>query len=655
MRRLVTHVILAALLLTGCTKPPETPPPAPVETGASEPGAVPGQGQTLQPAGVLQGFITAAPANIFQHHQIKPGEAINRSGLFVMQTATGEVEGWSLGGDLTNIAYYGISTDNRWVSAQTQEKVYLLDRKSGAAYQWAPNNAYLVAARGDTLLYRTHSQFWIASADLERITPVALKPADWPRALFAPDGKAAVLVNEQKVHLMDVASGAIREIGSLISKREYGVTWLGTQQRGEQIIAGIDDEVQRYDWTGKKLGEQSVPGHPQFSPDGRLVAWSSNLLDIAGTMVVAAASDLAPKFRLVSIDQCGDGGPRGNPWLADSSGLVVRTGNGQGYQFLSADGTLGPLKALGGKRSRSMPVPAPDRADWFALDGVRVVDASGRPVAAAVPYSEGQWQGINNGLEPWGETSDEVRFALITWGKDYGCLPAIFPPEVQMAPFPDITGLEVTVAAGDCVNLRQSFDLTAPVVTCLPNGTKLTGSTPPGQLNKGYLTRGGSNVVVTDMGGDGWWFVRTDTGQRGWVRLSGEYLKLAEARAGAPAPDPVADLIRDEAENLLWWFSVAEGEAECGPACAGIDAWEAPVWALAEWCRQSGQGYGYGQIRRQPGFDPARHEAGVTALEGSCKSLQSAWTKLGEPVDSPSWREAVANVKASLLQYRAQK
>jgi hypothetical protein len=51
-----------------------------------------------------------------------------------LKTATGEVEGWSLGEELANSAHYDISTDNRWVSAQAQEKVYLLDRKTGEAY-----------------------------------------------------------------------------------------------------------------------------------------------------------------------------------------------------------------------------------------------------------------------------------------------------------------------------------------------------------------------------------------------------------------------------------------------------------------------------------------------------------------------------------------
>jgi hypothetical protein len=656
MRRLWVPLLLVMMIVVGCTKPAVPPPPAPGETGVSEPGGTqapgpgpgigPGQDVPTAPGGHLRALVTAAPANTFQHHQIKPGEAIDRLGIFVMKTATGEVEGWSLSGDLQVTAHYEISSDNRWISAQAGTMDYLLDRRSGAVYQWATDSAYLVAARGETLLFRTLALFWTADGDLKRVSRVDLQPEGWPRAVIAPDGKAAALINGQKVHLLDVATGNIREIGTPAGEGEYGATSLATDRDGKQIIAVIDGEVQRFDWAGKELGRQSVPSYPEFSPDGRLVAWPSNILGIAHATVVAAAQDLTSQFRLVGIDRCGDAGPTGDPWLADSSGLVVRTGNGQGYQILGADGTLTPFAAVGGEPSWYMPVPAPDRADWFAVGGSIVVDRQGKQVVAAVPHSEGNWYGVSR-LAPWGESSEEVRFELINWGKDFGCLPAVFPPEVQKAPFPATTGLEVTVPAGDCVNLRLDANLTAPVVTCLPNGTQLTASTPPGRLNKGYLERV-ENTAVTDMGGDGWWFVRTETGQRGWVRLSGEYLKLAAARPGAPAPDLVAGLIRDEAENLLWWFSVAEGKTECGPACAGLTSWEAPVWALAEWCRQSGDAGGYGNIRKEPGFDPSRHEEGVKGLQGACKALQDAWASLGEPTDSPAWRDVIAKVKAGI-------
>ncbi|HYF80232.1 MAG TPA: SH3 domain-containing protein [Symbiobacteriaceae bacterium] len=649
MRRLWVPLLLVMMIVVGCTKPAVPPPPAPGETGGSEPpvpGPVtaPGQDGPAAPGGDLRALVTAAPANTFQHHQIKPGEAIDRLGIFVMKTATGEVEGWSLGEELANSAHYDISTDNRWVSAWAGDQAYLLDRKSGTAYRWGQNYARLVAARGESLLFRTDTRFWIASADLKRIIPVALQEKGWSQALIAPDGQAAFLINGPKIYRLETASGAVQEAGTVEGQREYTITWLAP--RGGQVLAGVNGEVQRYDWAGKELGRQSLPDFPWFSPDGRLVAWPSNILGIADAMAVAASQDLTPKFRLISIDRCGDAGPTGDPWLADSSGLVVRTGNGQGYQILGADGTLTPFGPLEGERSWYMPVPAPDRPDWFAVGGSTVVDRQGRQVVAAVPHSEGNWYGVSR-LAPWGESSEEVRFELINWGKDFGCLPAVFPPEVQMAPFPVITGLEVTVPTGDCVNLRLDANLRAPVITCLPNGTKLTGSTPPGRLNKGYLERV-SNPTVTDMGGDGWWFVRTETGQRGWVRLSGEYLKLAVARPGAPAPDPVADLIRDEKENLLWWFNAAEGKTECGPACAGLTSWEAPVWALAESCRQSGDAYGYEYIRKEPGFDSARHEEGVKGLQGACKALQDAWAKLGEPTDTPAWREVIANVKAGI-------
>ncbi|HYF91608.1 MAG TPA: hypothetical protein VD969_05145 [Symbiobacteriaceae bacterium] len=669
MRRFLVLMIVTALLAAGCARHPSPPPraepggstatPAAGQTPLAEPSQpapdpsqpardsqAPGSHWQPEPAGGLKAVVTEAPADTFVHHQIKPGQPINSTGLFFMKVATSEVEGWSLGGDQNRWPQYDVSDDNRWVSASEQEEHYLLDRKSGVAYQWRMGAAALLAARGENLLFRTGSRFWIVRDGFKLITPVDLPPTDMPRALFAPNGESAVIENGSKIYLLNSENASVREIGR-IAVDEANVSF-ATLRDGQEVVVRSDPvvfyqsrpeyRVQRYGWTGKQMADLTTPGRLQFSPDGRLAVWPDSLLGMVGVLVVGSGPDLAPRFRLVGADGCPTGGPVGDPWLADSSGLVVRTG--QGYQLLRADGGLTQLGALGGDRTWEMPVPAPDRADRFVIGGVKVVDEEGRLLAAAVPHAEGQWYGVRG--SPWGDTSDEVRLILVSGGKDYGCLGAVLPPKVEMAPFPTVTGMEVSVAANDCVNLRQDFSRDAPVITCMPNGTRLVAAKPPGRLNKGYLDRFDS-LMVTNMGGEGWWFVRTENGRRGWVMLSGEYLRLAVAGSGDPPADPVAALVADETANMLHWFSVAAGEIRCGDGCGG-GTWAEPIWALGEWCRQSGFGY----IRQLPGFDPTRHGVGATALENGCKALRTAWETLGEPTDIPAWRQKVAEVKTSL-------
>lgn len=537
MRHLLTLVLIAALLLAGCTSGRVSPSSSSV--GATRPSApdlgstAPGEGGSqTNPAVPISELIRKAPSGSLARVAFKAGASIDAPGMYFMQVPSGEIEGWRLQPDPGPEGHFSASADSHWVLAQSKEQTFLVDRRApDAVYQWRSVSARLVATGAGTLLFATADQFWIADAALRSFTPIDLRPEPLAQAVIAPDGRVAFVLNGTKLYRIALPQGepkvvetvgASASISLIPASRGSEVAMLAHMSTGPNRTV---TRIQRYDWSGKLVLDQTAPGAANFSADSTWVSWGESLLNgVEQTRVIASAGNFTPTLRLVGEDTCPVGAPEGNPWLSDGSGMVVRTA--QGYQILRTDGTLAKLPARF-TNPLAVPVPAPDRPDWFAIDGTRVVDASGKLVVEAA---------LGNGLQsrfmPWGESSDELRFSPdYIGGKDYGCAGALFPPAVQKAPFAPVAGLQVKVEAGDCVNLRDEANRSAKVLRCLPNGTRLMASVPPGSNNKGELNRVG-NPVTTNMGGEVWWHVRTEQGERGWVLLSADYLTWA-----APLPD----------------------------------------------------------------------------------------------------------------------
>jgi len=498
-----------------------------------------------------------------------------------MKVATGEIEGWVFGETQYGPYPSYASPDNRWVSGIESGLVYLADRKSGAVYRWENGAARLLAARGDVLLFADQKRFWLATGNLERFLELPIPMAHQTHAQISPDGKAVVLLANPKLYLIDVPNGKARDIGQ-VNPPEMADRFpsLTLKAQGLEVVAtstfrtgGADSpisyRVQRYSWDGTRLGELVTPGNVTLSPDGKLALWRDQILGLADTLVLGSAS-LQPRLRVVGTSTCSL--PFEGPyWLRDSSGVVV--GTTRGPRLLRVDGTLEPLPLADTPSIVGIPVPAPDRDGVFAVGGMAVVDRSAKALAVAVHHSDGQWHGPWN-LEPWGDTSEEMRFVLKSGGKGLSCSISVFPPTVERAPFQTYAGLQVKVAANDCVNLRREASREAAVVACLANGTQLTPADPPWWSNKGELRTLG-NPAELSMGGDNWWHVRTEQGQRGWVYLSAEYLTWAQARSGEQPRDPVLTRLQDEAENLRAWLRVAAGETTCTFGCSG----NSPRWA----------------------------------------------------------------------------
>ena len=658
--RLASGLILLLLLMAcGRTAPspgPVAPPPVPPETadsmavlpgpGGSAGGpAGPGPGAPA-PGSDLKALITPAPAGAFQRLRIAAGKPIDRTGIFFLQTASGEVEGWAVAGDEMDRFWYGTSDDGRWVSAQgSPEYSYVADRKTGAVYRWPWQAALVQGARGEHLLFSVSGRLWLATADMAHFTALGIG-AQQPQAFFSPDGTAVAIRADRKLYLVQVGSGEVRAAGELTDPRlqgDGGSLQLQTARGGQELLlvaqfglygpGARSTRVQRYAWNGKLLTDQQAPGWGDLSPDGSLVAWEESISGFASTVVLAGAEDLQPRLRVKSADFCSEFGVGGTRWLADSSGVVIRTS--QGHRLLRPDGTLADLPAFRGTSAANEPLPAPDRADRFAIEGAVVRDATGKQLAAAVPHSAGKWIGVR-GL-PWGDRSDEARFYLRVSGKGPRCYGSPLAPQVEMAPFPAAQALAVSLAAGDCLNLRAEADRRAATLVCLPGGTRLVPAVPPGRLNKGTLETWG-NPMATSMGGEWWWYARTPDGQRGWVCLSGEYLVWAPSRPGEPAPDPMLGHIGDAVANLRYWLQVAMGERPCQFGCAPDDSFESAVMGATGWCQA-----GPDRLKAAPTFDPARHGAALVPLSKACTVLQSALATYGDFRDTPAWRQKVGD------------
>lgn len=648
MRRTLSLLLVASLLIAGCAGKGTVPPaPAPVPP-PSDPASPPPHEAPPEPTGGLKELFRAAPDGEVTRVRLKAGQTVDRPGLYFMSVASGEIEGWVMGEHPDQWGSFSASADSRWIEVESGNKQYLVDRQAAAVYQWEAGAARLVAARGPALLFATEAKFWLADEGLQRFTAIELHPAQFPQAAIAPDGTALLLVNGQKLYRVGLPAGEVKQIGEIETAGDLSLIPI-RQGTGAAVSVTTDSgppfhrattRLQRFDWTGLRLSDQTLPGALRsLSPDGALVTWREPLLGgVDSPLVVAGASDARPQFRLIGEDPCTALYTAGDPWLADGSGLVVFSA--QGHRILRTDGRLEELPALADANWLDVPVPAPGRTDRFAIGGTRVVDGAGRTLAEAV-LADGSYPGY---MTPWGESSDEVRFTPRFGGKGFGCGPTIFPPTVERAPFAPVAGLQVVVAADDCLNLRRGSYRTAPVIRCLPNGSRLMGAVPPGINNKGELRRY-ANPMSTEMGGELWWHVRTEQGGRGWVLLSAEYLTWAPPLDGAP-PDPVRELIADERENMLFWFRVALGEAPCDQAtCAPGPSLQDSVWGLDQWCRGEGPGY----IRREPGFDPNRHEAGLQALEETCASIRSAIDATKGFDDLDGWKQRVAALKNDLL------
>ena len=273
----------------------------------------------------------------------------------------------------------------------------------------------------------------------------------------------------------------------------------------------------RYSVDGTLLSDRLLPcwnggsSLTDISPDGRMaaiatsgIAHTSALDQFYGVTVISIfdAATGEELLRIKGAAQPWDSRGLSDLWLADSSGIVVRTSLGN--RIVTLDGRWEP----------SFGFPAPNDAGLFA-DGTTVRDRQGR-VLASLAFSPGSsGDGASDPWAGWGSTSRELRVnAASAYAPGWASMPS---PVIERPPLDDRLLFEVTYAG--CLNLRSDPSSSAAVVTCLPR--RATAEAIDYHIER------------VDQDGDGWssraerrvtWMhLRTPDGLEGWA--SAEYLR----------------------------------------------------------------------------------------------------------------------------------
>lgn len=558
----MTALLLLALLSGGCSSgqkatTPETGPATPAggRPGLPAAGSPPATGSSgaatpLPPAPSPAQWLTLAPApGALKRLLFPPGEMVKleHESILFMDAETGTVEAWSIPSPSNGAMEraFNASPDGRWVVARDMRTGYLADRESGGVHAWDRERAELIAISGPWLLFEqvrtTGDPRWesesfgtgghqqslgsivILNGDLQAVHQISLPTSvgtTAPRpALISPDGKQVVMVGGGALHLADLQSGAIREIGSTTAERlEPLGNGTGFATRFALADAG---PLHTYGWAGERLAGPVPTG--KLSPDGRLVAWRSRPDDFAPAVTISDVHGGQPLLRVMGAELCyGWGGNTGGRWLADGSRLLLRTR--EGLQMVSLSGQLEGLPGIDDSGWHE-PTPAPGRTDRIAdliieAQGtltLAVLDEAGNRVAHA--RVDGSLQPVPLrpalGIPLWGEQSREVRLSmLLHFGRGGPCGEYWnpLPPAVQLGQPAEAVVLRVQ-GTGACLNLRQEPGLSAPVVTCLPDGTTMT------------LTRPGPPLTWQEE--HLWVHLRTAAGEIGWASLTAGYVGWA--------------------------------------------------------------------------------------------------------------------------------
>lgn len=463
-----------------------------------------------QPAGTTAPAAFRLPAEpapgAVTRLQLAPGAKLPEYGHFYIDLATGAVEGWQTpNGDW--ISSFGES--QRWMVGHG----LLVDRRSGKAWRYDENQVELMGAAEEHLFFvvvePAQSRYVITNAALEVKAAFHGKAGEgryYGDAAFSPDEARLFFVGtDGSMRLIEVSTGMETALGRAGKERPDHTArfYLSPVRAGTGIavttLQYIRDfrnpvsDMQLFTWTGRETRPLiTIPGAvPWLSPDGKWMAYDEFVAASVPTVVVADTETGQPKAWVRSAALCyEDTGGYGNRWLADSSGLVVRTG--RGYALFSPAGALRSAPAL-----TFEPVPAPDNPNLFALRDRSVVDLSGKVLLKA-PNAARSRDG-----EPWGATSRELMLTVPHGGHGARCdIDLLLPPKAEAAGgnrSPAQVPPVLVNTPGDCLNLRDAPG--GKAIKCVVHGTRL--------------------ILPLDFGfapdNSRWLRVRTEAGDEGWV------------------------------------------------------------------------------------------------------------------------------------------
>ena len=539
-----TPIATPTATATAVPEPTPTPAPTPTTTPTPEPTPAP-----------LAELIEHAP-DAFERGAWEADELIEwepgemPEGIFFMDTGTGVVEGYrvSEGDERYPDAYYA-SPDGRWVYARAIRSggyKLLLDRQTGRSWRLTGSRGadgtctdldFIAGSHDRLLLARSHcgpeGYHVVVDEQLQKVARFPIRNEGPPigtyrklRAVFSPDGrKIALAPNGKMVYLLDVETGqhAILFNGQT-SERMTAYASISSIMNGNQILATIQYysepdkdryETRRYTWDGEEL-----PWDQRWldiSPDGRHAAWQEGdlsqgdgIIGMGPTFVIIADVETGePVFRVRSASWRYGDWLEGSRWLASGDGLVVKVRDGYVIARTRPDPAI--VHLLPGNDFSPGLLPAPVGEDRFFSYGRKAI----------YDRQEDRWRsanilGLPLHLAPWGTSDHEIRFVTGHNGHGVGAPLLLGSPRIEYPPFDDVSAFRV-LGTGSCLRLRERPGIDAPVMDCLPDGTRLVLAerAVPNPMNQGDV----SSAIATypDEGTFHWVPVRTPSGVDGWV------------------------------------------------------------------------------------------------------------------------------------------
>lgn len=462
-------------------------------------------------------------------------------GLFLLDVASGAVEGWVESSPDISTPWgepdipLSISPSNRFLDLDG----VLYDRQTERAYrvhggleQWwgygSSERLLVMAADGTGSV--------LLDADLAPVAEFQVPPGE---RFTSPTGGYILIREPQSIgtfHLVNLEDESNPRVHT------WDLPWepVSTRHGGRVYrIEVLDDlvafvgrvgdsacRVTRYDLRGVMLSDKPVPcgfardsgnatSLPRISPDGRLIAASTaqglarfayGTEPVGMVLSIFDAATGAEAVRILGVHpswMLGEPYSRGNVWLADSSGIIVLTGEGRFVARITGTWAPAPGWASPDDPSRFF--------DYYWLPSVVTVGQQG---AEQVAISFGPAEPTVYDSDPffghretagWGARSEALRvWTSYRYGSHfdeyYGKPP--LAPIIELPPLGRSLLVKVVLVA--CLDVREEPSLDTPAVTCLPHGA---------------IAEADDFVSFQQT----WMHIRTEDGVEGWAHA--DYLR----------------------------------------------------------------------------------------------------------------------------------
>ena len=505
--------------------PTATPVPTPTATATPAPTPVPVPMPSREELGIREVETDWAALDLL-HVRHGRGEPIPwETGLYLLDVETGTVEGWVKPGfdavgeiDGQQVALHPVdffshlSPGKRFVLYRDR----LYDRWTGRTYQGegfhTDRENYIREIDGwgwgdeERIIYqRPGGTAWFAILDgsLEATALFAIPGAERARFWVHPKGQYLFARDERhRLHLIAPKEGTSTGPSKTWFLPERHDPWYTIQQftGGVAVVyvsgpRGSDEcQITLYRWSGSEFS-RSVRCHAlgagtvRISPNGRMLATPIS----RGT----PGSDIRPASLSISDVYTGHemfrikGGPAG--WIMLESILYVYV---QDWMATISGQWAGTLP----KGIASLDAPprfAIVDSEYSVPQHISVEDRNGNVLASVDFVENRRILGLTSTWLVWGTSSKELRINLgIFYEGDSSFVDAPISPVIELPPFDDRLLVEVVVEG--CLNLREEPQREAPVVACLPDGTRAETDDYSSWPEEGWMH------LLTDDGATGW-------------------------------------------------------------------------------------------------------------------------------------------------------